>query len=50
MSILDRFEKHVERGVNGVFSRFGSKDLQPVDLSGELEKEIDSLQGVLKAQ
>lgn len=42
MSILDRFEKHVERGVNGVFSRFGSKDLQPVDLSGALEKEIDS--------
>ena len=42
MSVLDRFEKGVEGAVNGVFSKFGSKDLQPVDLSSALEREIDN--------
>ncbi|WP_291527320.1 FhaA domain-containing protein [Bifidobacterium sp. UBA744] len=42
MSFLDRFEKKVEGTVNGVFSKFGSKDLQPVDLSSALEREIDA--------
>ena len=41
MSVLDRFEKSVEGAVNGVFAKFGSKDLQPVDLSSALEREID---------
>ncbi len=41
MSVLDRFEKSVEGAVNGVFSKLGSKDLQPVDLSSALEREID---------
>lgn len=42
MSVLDRFEKSMEGAVNGVFSKFGSKDLQPVDLSSALEREIDN--------
>ena len=42
MSVLDRFENSVEGAVNGVFSKFGSKDLQPVDLSSALEREIDN--------
>ncbi len=42
MSVLDRFEKSVEGAVNGVFARFGSKDLSAVDLSSALEREIDS--------
>ena len=42
MSVLDRFEKSVEGAVNGVFSKFGPKDLQPVDLSSALERAIDS--------
>jgi hypothetical protein len=42
MGFLDKFEKKVENGVNGVFARFGSKDLQPVDLSSALEREIDA--------
>ncbi len=42
MSVLDRFEKSVEGAVNGVFAKFGSKDLQPVDLSSALEREIDA--------
>lgn len=42
MSFLDRFEKNVEGAVNGVFSKFGSKELQPVDLSSALEREIDN--------
>ena len=32
----------MESAVNGVFSKFGSKDLQPVDLSSALEREIDA--------
>ena len=42
MSVLDRFEKSVEGAGNGVFSKSGSKDLQPVDLSSALEREIDN--------
>ena len=42
MSVLDRLEKSVEGAVNGVFAKFGSKDLQPVDLSSALEREIDA--------
>ena len=42
MSVLDRFEKSAEGAVNGVFAKFGSKDLQPVDLSSALEREIDA--------
>ncbi|WP_018142789.1 FhaA domain-containing protein [Alloscardovia criceti] len=42
MGFLDRLEKTVEGAVEGAFSRFGSKDLQPVDLSSALEREIDS--------
>ncbi|RSX55226.1 phosphopeptide-binding protein [Bifidobacterium dolichotidis] len=41
MGVLDRFEKSVEGAVNGVFAKFGSKDLQPVDMSSALEREID---------
>lgn len=42
MSVLDRLEKSVEGAMNGVFAKFGSKDLQPVDLSSALEREIDN--------
>lgn len=42
MGFLDRFENGVEHAVNGMFSKFGSKDLKPVDLSSALEHEIDS--------
>ncbi|KFF31774.1 FhaA domain-containing protein [Bifidobacterium bombi] len=42
MGVLDSFEKGIEGAVNGVFSKFGSKDLQPVDLSSALEHEIDA--------
>ena len=40
--MLDRLEKSVEGAMNGVFAKFGSKDLQPVDLSSALEREIDN--------
>ena len=42
LDVLDRFEKGVEDKVSGAFSKFGSKDLQPVDLSSALEREIDN--------
>ena len=36
MGFLDKFEKSIGGAVNGVFSKFGTKDLQPVDLSSAL--------------
>lgn len=42
MSILKRFEESIEHAVNGMFSKFGSNDLQPVDLSSALERKIDT--------
>lgn len=41
-NFLDRFEKGLENKVNNFFSKIGSKDLQPVDLSSALEREIDA--------
>ena len=42
MSVLDRFKKSVEGAVNGMFSKFSSRDLQPVDLTSALERGIDN--------
>ncbi|GGI15550.1 hypothetical protein GCM10007377_16450 [Galliscardovia ingluviei] len=42
MSVLDKFEKKIEGAVNDIFGKFGSKDLQPVDLSSALEREINA--------
>lgn len=42
MGVLDKFEKGIEKRVNGMFSKFGSKELKPVDLLSALEKEVDS--------
>ena len=41
MGVLDRFEKGVERAVNGAFSRVGSQDIKPVDLATALRREVD---------
>ena len=41
MGFLDGFESKIERTVDSVFSRFGSKNIQPVDLMRLLEREIN---------
>jgi hypothetical protein len=41
MSIFQKFEHAIESSVNSLFSKFGSKDLKPVDIMSSLKKEID---------
>jgi FHA domain-containing protein len=41
MGILARFEKKVEGAVNGVFARAFKGDVQPVEISARLQRELD---------
>lgn len=41
MGVLDRFEKGVERAVNGVFARAFRSEVQPVELASALKREAD---------
>ncbi|MDR3116675.1 MAG: DUF3662 domain-containing protein [Bifidobacteriaceae bacterium] len=42
MSFLDKFEQSSEKMFNKIFSRFGAKDLKPVELVTALKKEVDA--------
>lgn len=42
MSIFSKFERKVESAVNGVFARAFKGDLQPVEISARLQKELDA--------
>jgi hypothetical protein len=42
MSFLARFEKKVEGAVNGVFARAFKGDVQPVEISARLQRELDA--------
>ncbi|MDR3152520.1 MAG: DUF3662 domain-containing protein [Bifidobacteriaceae bacterium] len=42
MSFFDKFEQSSEKMFNRIFSRFGAKDLKPVELVTALKKEIDA--------
>ena len=42
MGILTRFEKKVEGAVNGVFARAFKGDVQPVEISARLQRELDA--------
>lgn len=42
MGIFDRFEKKVEGAVNGVFARAFKGDVQPVEITARLQRELDS--------
>jgi hypothetical protein len=42
MGILARFEKKVEGAVNGVFARAFKGDVQPVEISARLQRELDA--------
>jgi hypothetical protein len=42
MGIFTRFEKKVEGAVNGVFARAFKGDVQPVEISARLQRELDA--------
>jgi hypothetical protein len=48
MSIFEKFEHAIESSVNSVFSKFGSKELKPVDIMSALKNEIDQKASSLK--
>lgn len=41
MGVLDRFEKGIERAVNGVFARAFRSEVQPVELASAIKREAD---------
>ncbi|MBP7972602.1 MAG: FHA domain-containing protein [Candidatus Nanopelagicales bacterium] len=41
MGILDRFEKRVDRTVNGAFARAFKAEVQPVEMAAALQRELD---------
>ena len=41
MGVLGRFEKGIERAVNGVFARAFRSEVQPVELASALKREAD---------
>ncbi|MEJ5946743.1 DUF3662 and FHA domain-containing protein [Pseudokineococcus basanitobsidens] len=47
MGVLDRFEKRIERAVNGVFARAFKSEVQPVELASALRRETDTSAQVL---
>ena len=47
MSLLDRFEKGIERVVNGAFAKAFRSQVEPVELAGALRKEADSRAAVV---
>ena len=42
MGIFERFEKKVEGAVNGVFARAFKGDVQPVEITARLQRELDT--------
>ena len=42
MGIFERFEKRVEGAVNGVFARAFKGDVQPVEITARLQRELDA--------
>lgn len=47
MGVLDRFERGVERVVNGAFARAFKSEVQPVELASALRREIDTTAAVV---
>ena len=51
MGVLGRFEKGIERAVNGAFARAFRSEVQPVELASAIKREADdnaSVVGVLQ--
>ncbi|WP_349826610.1 DUF3662 and FHA domain-containing protein [Brevibacterium litoralis] len=47
MGVLDRFEKGIERVVNGAFAKAFRSQVEPVELAGALRKEADDRAAVV---
>lgn len=47
MGVLSRFEKGIERVVNGAFAKAFRSEVQPVELAGALRREADSRAAVV---
>ena len=47
MAFLDRFEKGVERAVNGAFAKASRSEVKPVELASALRRELDDKAAVL---
>ncbi|MFC5381219.1 FhaA domain-containing protein [Aquipuribacter nitratireducens] len=47
MGLLDKFERGVERAVNGVFARTFKSKVQPVEIASALRRELDDRAAVL---
>jgi hypothetical protein len=47
MAFLDRFEKGVERAVNGAFAKTSRSEVKPVELASALRRELDDKAAVL---
>lgn len=47
MGVLDRFEKGIERVVNGAFAKAFRSQVEPVELAGALRKESDTRAAVV---
>lgn len=47
MGVLDRFERGVERAVNGAFARVFKSEVQPIELASALRREADTSAAVV---
>lgn len=47
MGVLDRFEKGIERAVNGAFAKAFRSEVQPVEIASALRKEVDDKAAVV---
>lgn len=47
MGVLDRFERGIERAVNGAFARAFKSEVQPVELASALRRETDTSAAVV---
>ena len=42
MGVFDRVEKKLEGAVNGVFARAFKGDVQPIEITARLQRELDA--------
>lgn len=47
MGVLDRFERGIERAVNGAFAKVFKAEVQPVELASALRREVDTSAAVV---
>lgn len=49
MGVFDRFERGLERAVNGAFAKVFRSEVQPVEIAGALRKEMDTNAAIMGA-